>query len=434
MKLFERVLLPALLIGFAASAQAALKIERWVAPSGARVYFVESRALPIVDLRVDFAAGAAYDPADKVGVAGLTRSLMDTGAAGLDEEAIAGRLVDIGALMSGATDLDRAGFTLRTLSSKPEREAAVDLLRAVLQKPEFPFAVIERERARVIAGIKEGDTRPDVIASRHFSAAVFANHPYGHVPTVASVSQVTREDLVGFHRRHYAAKRAVVSIIGDLSRAEAEAIAQRLTDQLPAGGELAALPVPAMPVADRVQVEHPAAQSHVYLGMPGIRRGDPDYYPMLVGNYILGGGGFVSRLTKEVREKRGYAYSVYSYFMPLKQYGPFQIGLQTKREQVGEALRVVEQTLADFLQKGPTEEELKSAKQNIADGFALRLDSNRKILEHLAVIGFYELPLDYLDEYPRKVEQVTAAQIREAFARRVRPEHLMTVVVGGSPS
>lgn len=416
----------------AVSAQASVNIEHWVAASGARVYFVESRGLPIVDIQVDFAAGSAYDPEEKKGVAGFTRGLMEAGAGGMDEETLAGKLVDTGARMSGSTDLDRSGFSLRTLSSRVERDASLEIMRAVLQDPAFPAEVLERERGRAIAGIREGDTRPDTIAAKRFSAAVFPNHPYGYSATVESVSRVTRDDLVAFHRAHYSAQRSVVSIIGDVSRDEAEAIAQRLTEGLPKGAATALLPEQVLPKREMVRVDHPAAQSHVFLGMPGMRRGDPDFFPLLVGNYILGGGGFVSRLTKEVREKRGFAYSVYSYFQPLQQPGPFQIGLQTKREQATEALRVVQATLEEFLKNGPAEEEVRSAKQNLVDGFVLRLDSNRKILDHIAMIGFYGLPLDYLDEYPRQVAKVTAAQIRDAFARRIKPEHLVTVIVGGS--
>lgn len=427
----KRLIAGMALFAAALAAQAGVKIEHWATPSGARVYFVESHELPILDIQVDFAAGSAYDPKDKAGLAGLTLGLLDTGAGGLDEEKIAGRLVDIGARMGGSTDLDRAGLTLRTLSSKKEREAAIDLLHTVLQQPVFPAEVLEREKARAIAGIREADTRPASIAAKRFSAALYPDHPYGQNATVDSVTRIARDDLVAFYQAHYGARRAVISIIGDLSRAEAEAVAARLADGLPQAPPDAGLPEVGQPAREMLRIPHPASQAHILLGLPGVRRGDPDYFPLLVGNYILGGGGFVSRLTKEVREKRGYAYSVYSYFQPMKQPGPFQIGLQTKREQAGDALKVVEATLDGFLAKGPTKEEVLAARRNLVDGFGLRVDSNRKILEYLAVIGFYELPLSYLDDFPRKVEAVTAADIHAAFRRHVRPEHIVTVIVAG---
>jgi zinc protease len=426
----RRLLLAIALAAAAVAAQAGVKIEHWSTPSGARVYFVESHLLPILDVQVDFAAGAAYDPPGKSGLAGLTRALLEMGAGDLDEEKIADRLVETGARLSGATEPDRASLSLRSLSSAREREAAVELLRMVLQQPRFPAEVLEREKARTIAGIKEAATRPAAIASRRFAAALYPDHPYGIHATVESVAAITREDLAAFHRDHYGPRRAVVSIIGDLSRAQAEALALRLTDGLPQAAAEGGLPEVRLPARDTVRVAHPASQAHIHLGVPGVRRGDPDFFALLVGNHILGGGGFISRLTKEVREKRGYAYDVQSYFQPMKQPGPFQVRLQTKREQAAEALKVVEATLADFLEHGPSQGELQAAKRNLADGFALRLDSNRKILDYLSVIGFYGLPLTYLDDFPGKVEAVTAADIRAAFARHVKPEHFVTVIVG----
>jgi zinc protease len=411
------------------AAHAVPKIEHWVAPSGARVYFVETRVLPILDVAVDFAAGTVYGPPDKTGVAGLTRGLLETGAGDFDEEKISARLVDIGARMGGSADADRAGMSLRTLSSKAEREAALDLLRTVLSAPTFPEGALAREKARTIAGIREADTRPDSIAAKRFAAAIYPGHAYGRSATVDSVERITREDLVAFHRDHYAAKRAVVSIIGDVSRAEAEAIAQRLTEALPAGKADAAVPPVARPARATLKIDHPATQSHIHIGAPAIARADPDYYALLLGNYVLGGGGFVSRLMQEVREKRGYAYSVYSYFAPRKLEGPFEIGLQTKREQASDAIKVVEDVLGDFLAKGPTEKELAAAKKNLVDGLALRIDSNAKILGYLSAIGFYGLPLTYLDDFPAKINAVTAADVKAAFARHVKPEQLVTVIV-----
>jgi zinc protease len=426
-----RILLAALAMALSAAAQAGVKIEHWVAPSGARVYFVEARDLPILDVEVDFSAGSAYDPASKAGLAGLTTGLLDAGAGDLDEDAISARLVDIGARMSGINEPDRAGMTLRTLSYPKEREAALALLQLVLAKPNFPEAVVAREKARSVAAIREADTKPDAISAKRFAAAIYPGHPYGASATAESVGALTRDDLAAFHRDHYSARRAVVSIIGDVSRAEAEQIAQFLTAELPTGLPEAPLPAVQLPTAGTVKVAHPAAQSHIRIGLPAVKRGDPDYFALLVGNYSLGGGGFVSRLMKEVREKRGYAYSVYSYFAPRKLEGPFEIGLQTKREQAGDALKVADEVLAGFIRSGPTEAELAAAKKNLIDGLGLRIDSNAKLLGYLATIGFYNLPLTYLDDFPARVGAVTAKGVREAFARHVRPENLMTVIVAG---
>ena len=414
---------------FAAAAHAGVKIQHWTAPSGAQVYFVETHDLPILDLEVDFAAGSGYDPAGKAGLAAMTQGLLDTGAGSLDEEAISGHLVDIGAKLSGSVDSDRAGVSLRTLSSDRERKAALDLLQLILAKPTFPEAAFAREKARLISSIQEADTQPEHLAAKRFAAAIYPDHPYGVTATVASVTGIGRDDVAAFYRDVYAAKRAVVSLIGDVTRAQAEEIAQSLTAALPAGLPDTGFPPVTLPAATTIAVPHPAAQSHILVGLPAMKRGDPDYFPLLVGNYSLGGGGFVSRLMQEVREKRGYAYNVYSYFYPSKQEGPFEIGLQTKRDQAEQALTVARDVLAGFLRDGPTEKELAAAKKNFIDGLPLRIDSNAKILGYLSVIGFYGLPLTYLDDFPAKVAAVTTSQVREAFQRHVKPENLVTVIV-----
>jgi zinc protease len=413
----------------AAAAQAGVKIEHWVAPSGARVYFVETHVLPIVDIKADFSAGAAYDPPGKSGLADLTRNLVDAGAGDMDEETLAGRFVDLGARFTGGNDYDRAGLSLRTLSAPDKRGPALDLMRTVLSQPAFPVAPLAREKTRSIAAIQEADTKPDAIAAKRFAAATYPGHPYGLTPTADSVGSITRDDVVAFHRDHYSAKRAVISIVGDVTRAQAEAIAQRLTDALPAGVPETGIPAVTSPAQKIVRVAHPASQSHIHVGLPALKRGDPDFYALQAGNYSLGGGGFVSRLMKEVREKRGYAYSVYSYFSARKLEGPFEIGLQTKREQADAALKVARDVLDEFLAKGPTEQELAAAKKHLVDSLALSIDSNAKLIGYVSIIGYYGLPLTYLDDFPAKMRAVTVQDVRAAFKRHVNPENLVTVIV-----
>ncbi len=415
-------------------AQAAVNIQHWQTSSGAEVYFVENHELPIIDLSINFAAGSARDLKEQSGLANITRYLMTLGAAGMSDEDISKRMADVGAVMGGTLDADRAAFKLRTLSSAREREQALDVYTKILQQPDFPEAVLEREKARVLASLREAATQPESISNKAFMEALYGAHPYalqesGEPETVANLK---REDLLKFYRQYYGAKNAVVALIGDMSREDAAGIAERITKGLPdapSAGPLPAVNYPAK--AEQQHIQHPASQSHILLGYPGVKRGDADYFPLYVGNYILGGGGFVSRLTEEVREKRGLVYSVYSYFLPMAELGPFQIGLQTKTEQAGEALKLVQETLDKFISGGVTEAELKAAKQNIIGGFPLRLDSNAEILEYLAVIGFYHLPLTYLEDFNKEITQVTAAQIKDAFKRRVDPKKLVTVIVGG---
>jgi zinc protease len=414
-------------------AGAAPKIEHWLAGSGARVFFVENHDLPMLDVQIDFAAGSVRDPEGKSGVAALTSGMLDLGAADLDEREIASRLADVGAVLSGGADIERASLHLRTLSADDRRLPALALMRSVLAAPQFPADVLAREKARTIAGLKEAAIRPEVIAARTFWRLLYPGHPYGRDVTPESVASIGRDDLVEFHRRHYTAANASVTLVGDLSRAQAQALAEELTAGLPAGGAAPPGAPPVVPLTAPVEerVAHAAAQAHVLVGLPALKRGDPDFFALAVGNYTLGSGGFVSRLMREVREKRGMAYSVGSHFMPLTQSGPFEIRLQTKKAQADEALGVVRTVLQRFIAEGPSAAELRAAKQNLVGSFPLRLDSNGKILDNVALIGFYGLPLDYLDRYAENVEKVSANDVRAAFARHVAIDRLVTVVVGG---
>ena len=436
--MFNRLIAPALAAALAAAAgpaSALLPIQYWQTAGGARVYFVENHDLPMLDLSVEFPAGAGYDRPAKAGAASMTQRLLRAGADKMTEDDVEQRLADVGAELGSRFDNDRAGLSLRTLSSARERQQALDVFARVLRAPDFPRAVLEREKVRLIGSLKEADTRPDTIVSRTFYRMAYGDHPYALRDTgeVETVKALTREDLVQFHRRHYLARHAVVALIGDVTRAEAEAIAEQVTGGLPkSSAEEPVLP-PVKGLASGVTraIPHHAAQAHIVIGAPGISRTDPDYITMFVGNFVLGGGGFVSRIMDEVRQKRGLAYSAASYFYPLQREGPFVISMQTRRDQATQALEVAQATLAEFVKSGPTEEELAAAKRNIVNGFPLRIDSNRKIHEYLALIGFYRLPLTYLDDFVRNVQSVTAAEIRDAFQRRIRPDRMVTVVVGG---
>lgn len=434
MRAANRVMLAIAGLLLSAAAHAALPIQHWTTANGVRVYFVESHELPMLDVSVEFAAGSAFDTPEKSGLAGLTRHMLALGAGGLSEDDIARGLADVGANLGGGFDRDRGGYSLRTLSSAKERGQALSLLAKIVQQPDFPAPVLEREKNRLVAGLKEEDTRPEGLVAKNFFRLLYGSHPYALHPggRVETVQSLGREDLTAFYRAHYTGANAVVSLIGDISRAEAEAIARELAGALPAGSGRSQVP----PVTPSAQAEtrvlpHPAKQSHILMGAVGVRRGDPDYFPLFVGNHVLGGGGFTSRLMQEVREKRGLAYSVYSYFEPLRREGPYTLGLQTKREQTGEGRELARRTLAEFVAAGPTAEELHKAKQNIVLGFPLRIDSNAKIIGYLSMIGFYELPLTYLEDFVKEVAKVDVKAVKDAYGRRIHPDKLVTVVVGG---
>ena len=415
------------------TANAAVKISHWQTSSGSNVYFVENHDLPIIDVAVNFPAGSARDTKATSGVAGVTRYMMTLGADGMNEEVITNKFADIGAILGGELDADRAAFKLRTLTS--ESAKALQTFNQILHKPDFPQAVLEREKTRIVAGLKESATQPESISSKAFMQALYPNHPYGldESGEIDTITTMKRDDLVAFYNTFYSAKSAVIALIGDMTEAEAKAIAEDASKGLPQTPAVAKIAEVTLPSVANVQnINHPASQAHILLGYPGVKRGDADYFALYVGNYILGGGGFVSRLTEEVREKRGLVYSVYSYFMPMAELGPFQIGLQTKKEQAGEAMKVVNVTVAKFIQNGVTEKELKAAKDNLTGGFPMRIDSNAKILDYLSVIGFYKLPMTYLDDFNKEISKVTAKQIKDASQRRVKPENFVSVTVGAN--
>ncbi len=415
------------------NAQAAVNIEHWQTTEGSDVYFVENHDLPILDMSVGFPAGAARNSKATAGLARVTKHMMSLGAAGMNEEDITNAFADIGAEFGGSLDADQAAFTLRTLTS--EKEKAISVFNKVLHQPDFPSEVLAREKTRIIAGLQEAATQPDSIANKAFMQALYGAHPYG-LPEEGeeeTINAITQQAMQDFYQQYYSAKSATIVLIGDITKLEAQAIANKVAAGLPKTAAVKPLPAVNLPSTSSEQkIPHPASQAHILLGYPGVKRGDADYFPLYVGNYILGGGGFVSRLTEEVREKRGLVYSVYSYFIPMAQLGPFQIGLQTKKEQANDALKVVNETLKGFIKNGITDKELKAAKSNITGGFPMRLDSNKEILGYVAMIGFYKLPLTYLDDFNKEVNKVTAAQIKDAFNRRLNLEHFTSVIVGAS--
>ena len=415
---------------------AALPIQHWVTENGARVFFVETHAIPVLDISVEFDAGSRRDPAGKAGLAALTNGSLDKGIVGegredVTEAQILDTFADTGALRSNMTGMDRAGYSLRVMSGHAESESAIRMMAQLLAKPSFPEALLERDKARLVASLKEEMTRPDSIAAKAFRKDIYPAHPYGESSTPESVERITREDMMEFHKTHYVANRAVISLVGDIDVERARQIAREISSGLVVSDrDLPTLPDVTVPAGKTNVIAHPATQAHILIGMPALRRGDPDFFALTVGNYILGGGGFSSRLMDEVREKRGLSYSVYSQFQPMLQPGPFIISLQTEKKQAADAISVVNATLDDFLRKGPDATELQSARDHLVNSFAMKMDNNLKVLELIAMIGYYRLPLDYLDRWTEKVAQVTAADVKDAMNRKLNEGKMVTVIVG----
>ena len=429
---FCALVLPAL-VALAQSANAALpEIKTWETGAGTRVLFVAAPEIPMVDIRVTFQAGAARDGAQP-GIAQLTSMLLNEGAGERDAEAFNEALALTGAQFGAAALKDMAWVEMRSLTDPAYLKPALALFADVLAAPRFDAQAVAREKQSLGVSIQRSAQDPGSIATERFYQALYGDHPYAspQLGTADSVAALDAAAIRAFFERFYVLENAVIAVVGDLTEAEARQMIEDLTARMLHGE--AAAPLPAVvPLAEGAVIEVPydSLQTHVRSGQPGLRRGDPDYFPLLVGNHVLGGNSMVSQLFKEVREKRGLSYSVYSVFEPMAELGPFRAALQTGSAQREEALAVLDQTIREFVSNGPSEADLEAARQNLIGGFPLRVNTNSNVLEYLAVIGAYDLPLDYLDTFRERVAAVSADDVREAFARRIDPDLFVTVVVG----
>ena len=408
-------------------------IEHWQTSNGARVYFVSAPELPMLDIQVVFDAGSARDGALS-GTALLTNGMLNEGAGSLDSNQIATAFEDVGAQFGNSSQRDMAMLRMRSLTADSALKPALTMFTTVLTQPDFPQDAFNRIQKQVLIGLQAEKQSPSAISSRAFYKSLYGEHPYAAMPSgnAPSVKKLTQTSLKSFYKEYYVAKNAVVILVGAIDKAHAKMIAEQIMSGLPTGQVADKIEaVSLLKTAKKVVIKHPSSQTHIAMGQAGINRGDKDYFALYVGNHILGGSGLVSRLSNEVREKRGLSYSVYSYFRPMRELGPYQFGLQTRNDQADEALTVMTNTLTDFIKNGPTEAELVAAKQNITGGFALRVDSNSKIAGYLAMIGFYGLPLSYLDTFKASVNNVTIDDIRDAYSRRVHANKMVTVMVGG---
>lgn len=411
-------------------------IQHWTTANGARVFFVEAAELPMLDVRLVFDAGGARD-GDLGGLASVASRMLDDGTTTRDASTIARGFELVGAQYGASSHRDMAVVELRVLSDAAFRDPALDVFTDVVAHAAYPEDAYARARKSSEIGQQQQEQSPAAIASRLFYQGLYGDHPYAHPPTGTreSLAQIKREDLVAFHQRFYVARNLTLALVGAISRAEAEAIAERISAALPAGEPAPALPdVRKLDKARHLYRTFPSAQTHILMGAPGIRYGEPDYFALMVGNEILGGGGFTSRLMDELRQRRGMTYGAYSGFQQMRMQGPFQISLSTRTDQAAEALKVIRALLGEFVSRGPSPEELRAAKANVMGGFPLSTASNSSIIGFLGAIGFYGLPLDYLDTYLARVEAVTADDVRAAFQRHVRPDRLLVVTVGqGKP-
>jgi zinc protease len=429
-----------LLLGMLSSAQAILPIEKLDSVKGAQAYFVQTKALPMVDIEISIDAGDRYDPAAKSGLATVAGELMSYGAKSsqglLTEAQIADEIADLGANLGVSVSGERAIMRIRTLSRKDLRDRAVQLASAMLSAPTYDSKILAREKQRMTTALLESETKPETVLDRRFRKLVYGTYPLGNSPTVQSIANITALDLQQFHKQFYRGDRMIISIVGDVNQPEATEIVHALLQQISqAGPTIAKLPEfersPIEALSEReVNIPFDSQQAHIAMGMTAVTRSNPDYFPLMVGNYVLGGGGFVARLMSEVREKRGLAYSVFSYFSPGKDAGIFQAGLQTKNDQATLALEVMSSTIEQFIANGPTQAELDAAKANLINGYPLRIDNNRKLLDNVSSIAWNNLPLDTMEVWTQQIDAVTLVQVKAAFQKYLAMDRMKIVVLG----
>ncbi len=426
------ILLPVALLLFSLQAHAGPAIQTWNTSNGAKVMFVEAPAIPMLDVRVIFNAGSARDGA-LPGLALMTNMLLNDGAGKLTADQLAEGFESLGAQFGVSSLRDMAIVTLRTLTDEEVQKQSLELLEQVLTEPTFAEDEIERRRLQMRVALEKQKESPSATAKNNFYEMLYGDHPYAHDPggNEQSIDAMTREDIAAFFKRYYVANNAVIALVGAIDRARAGEIAEQLTRDMPAGEKAPPLPkVEQSEKGDELAVNFPSSQTHIYMGQPVMARGDEDFFPLYVGNHMLGGSGLVSMLSEQVREERGLAYSVYSYFSQMQKKGPFVFNAQTRTDRAHETLAVIRETLQVFMEKGPDEDRLTAARKNITGSFPLQTSSNANIVEYIAMMGFYDYPLDYLDTFIDKINAVTAEEIQDAFRRRVNPDAFLVVTVG----
>ena len=418
----------------AASVNASPDIQSWTTQHGARVMFVEDRILPMVDVRIVFDAAGSRD-GELPGLARLTNGLLAEGAAGKDAQLLAESFESVGAQFDNDSLRDMAYLGVRTLTEGQYMKKAVDTLTDVLVQPDFPQDAFERELARMKVALQARKQSPSDIAEEAFFKAVYGEHPYALPPggTEQSLDSITLKDVQDFYNRYYVASNAIVAIIGAVDRVTAEEIVDTIVGGLSKGNRPEALPaVPDLEESRTVKIDFPSKQSHIYVGQPGMKRNDKDYFKLYVANHPFGGSGFASRLVQTIREDRGLAYSVSSYFAPMREKGPFIMNLQTRADQADEALSLLRSELGTYVKNGPDKEELEKSISNITGSFPLSIDSNSKLLGYMAMIGFYDLPEDYLDTYLDNIRAVDRNEIKTVLKQRIDIDKMVTVIVGNA--
>ena len=428
--MFKKIILSVMVLVAPSLAQA-VTVNELPVKAGVEAFFVESHALPMISVQIAFRAGEAFEPEGKEGLAILTASLMNEGAGRLDSEEFQQALQEIGARLGAGADTLNFNVNLTTLTKNKDK--AFDLLKLALLKPRFDKVDFQRMKTDMITSIKESAQSPSSVLAKEFDNVYYGTHPYGRTPTVKSVEALTVKDVRAFYAKQLTQKNMVVSVVGDITADDLQKKLEDVLEDLPEGAEfrneMCHFPPTPLPKIVRVQMSIP--QTHIMMGHTGIDRQDPDYYAAYTLNYILGGGGFNSHLMEEVREKRGLAYSVYSFFEPMPIYGRFIAAVQTKNENAEKAISLMKKEIEKMRDGQVTQEELDNAKRYLVGSFPLRINTNSKILGYLSVMQMEHLGIDYLDNWSTRIEAVTLDDLKRVAKRLLNPEDLVIVSVGG---
>lgn len=415
------------------SVDGVVDIQHWVTDHGVPVYFVRIPTIPMVDVELVFDAGAARN-GGKGGLAYLTNELLADGTLELTANQVAENFDNLGAQYHAESQRDQAIIHLRTLSDPAQVVPAVQTLSAILSKPRFPEDGFKREQQKALSALAQQAQLPQYVASRALFSALYENQPYANwvLGDEASIKALTVDDIKAFHKKYYVAKNVVVTIVGDVTPQDADTIAQALTNNLPEGEKAPLIPeVASLGKKSAINIDFPSAQTHILIGQPGVKQGDPDYYALMVGNHILGGNGSVTRIFNTIRNQHGLAYSASSYFLPMRERGPFVLTCQTRNDKAEQSQTMMRELLKEFVANGPTEKELEQAKLNLLGGYALHFDSNANICREVGTLGFYGLGLNHFNEYKPAIEKLNVNDIKNAFQKRIAADNLIEVSVGG---
>ena len=409
----------------------AVTVEKVVSAKGITAWLVQDRINPIITVNFAFRGGSALDPAGKEGLSNIVASTMDEGAGELDSQAFQRQLEDLSISLRFTASKDIFSGSLRTLTEN--RDAAVNLLRLAVTKPRFDTEAVERIRRQILSGLRRGLENPQRIATQTLLESFFPGHPYSRPTqgTLESVPRIKLADLKVFHEQRLGRNNLVVGVVGDITPADLSKLLDDVFGTLPEkAGDWTIPEISAKKDNRTIVVSKPIPQSVIQFGQEGIKREDPDFYAAYVMNYVLGGGGFESRLYAEVREKRGLAYSAYSYLSPLDRAALIMGGAGTANERAAETVKILRAEWARMANKGVSQEELSGAKQYLTGSYALRFGSSVGIARMLTGLQLEELGIDYFDRRNTLIESVTFEDVNRVAKRLLDPENLTMVVVG----